>query len=206
MKLHLDISKGYHSSRVGLNMYSLPTGEYTVVFELYFPSASINHSTVQISASSSIRTVSRTSTDLFSDHSRSIIHLHKYNNTTPNHLMTDMVLKNKSGISYTQDLVILVIVYGISGFHNNVLLSVWDKNHEITNGTLNLITPDKKTKELKIQDASNDDNPITKKVFDEKTESVFYYCNNLELIMRLLLNFQQFQAEIHLYQIIHTLV
>lgn len=51
--------------------------------------------------------------------------------------MTDMVLKNKSGISYTQDLVILVIVYGISGFHNNVLLSVWDKNHEMTNGTLN---------------------------------------------------------------------
>ena len=59
---------------------------------------------------------------------------------------------------------------------------------------------------MKIQDASNDDNPITKKVFDEKTESVFYYCNNLELIMRLLLNFHQFQAEIHLYQIIHSLV
>ena len=87
MKRHLDLSKGYHSSRVGLNMYSLPTGEYTVVFEL--------------PATSSIRTVSRTSTNLFSDHSRSIIHLHKYNNTTLNHLMTDMVLKNKSGISYT---------------------------------------------------------------------------------------------------------
>ena len=83
---------------------------------------------------------------------------------------------------------------------------MWDKNHEITNGTLNFITPDKKTKELKIQDASNDDNPITKKVFDEETESVFNYCNNLELIMRLLLNFQKFQAEIHLYRIIHTLV
>ena len=60
MKLHLDLSKGYQSSRVGLNMYPLPTGEYTVVFELYFPSPSINHSTVQISATSSNRTVSRT--------------------------------------------------------------------------------------------------------------------------------------------------
>ena len=60
-----------------------------------------------------------------------------------------------------------------------------DKNHEITNGTLNFITPDKKTKELKIQDASNDDDPFLKKVFDEKTEPVFYYCNNPELIMRL---------------------
>ena len=93
MKLHLDLSKGYQSSRVGLNMYPLPTGEYTVVFELYFPLPSINHSTVQISATSSIRTVSRTSTNLFSDHSRSIIHLHKYNNITPNYLMTDMVWK-----------------------------------------------------------------------------------------------------------------
>ena len=127
MKLHLDLSKGYQSSRVGLNMYSLPTGEYTVVFELYFPSPSINYSTVRISATSSNRTVSRTSTNLCSDHSRSIIHLHKYNNTTPNYLMTDMVLKNKSGISYMQDLIILVIVYSISGFHNDVLLSVWDK-------------------------------------------------------------------------------
>ena len=30
MKLHLDLSKVYHSSQVGLNMYPLPTGEYTV--------------------------------------------------------------------------------------------------------------------------------------------------------------------------------
>ena len=35
------------------------------------------------------------------------------------------------------------------------------------------------TKELKIKDAVKDDNPITKTVFDEKTESVFYYCYNL---------------------------
>ena len=38
MKLHLDSAKGYYSSRVGLNMYELTTGEYTVVFKLYFPS------------------------------------------------------------------------------------------------------------------------------------------------------------------------
>ena len=36
------------------------------------------------------------------------------------------------------------------------------------------------TKELKIKDAVKDDNPITKTVFDEKTESVFYCCYNLE--------------------------
>ena len=61
--------------------------------------------------------------------------------------MIDMVLKNKSGIRYTQDLVIHAIVHGISGFHTNVLLSVGDKNYEIRNGTLNFITLDKMTKE-----------------------------------------------------------
>ena len=41
-------------------MYELTTGEYTVVFELYFPSASIDYSYVDISVTSSSETVSRT--------------------------------------------------------------------------------------------------------------------------------------------------
>ena len=32
MKLHLDPSKGFYSSRVGLNMYQLQASEYTVLF------------------------------------------------------------------------------------------------------------------------------------------------------------------------------
>ena len=64
MNLHLDPIKGYDTSRVGLNMYPPSTGDYTVVFKLYFPS-SINISKVQISATSSIEAVSRTSTNLF---------------------------------------------------------------------------------------------------------------------------------------------
>ena len=74
MKLHLDSSKGYYSSRVGLNMCPLTTGEYTIVFELYFPSASINRSTVQIPAISNIETVTRISTNTLSNHNRSITH------------------------------------------------------------------------------------------------------------------------------------
>ena len=66
----------FYSSRVGLNMYPLATSKYIVVFELYVPS-SIDISTVQISTASSMETVSRPSTDTFSDHSLSIIHLPK---------------------------------------------------------------------------------------------------------------------------------
>ena len=93
MKLHLDSSKGYYSSRVGLNMCPLTTGEYTIVFELYFPSASINRSTVQIPAISNTETVTRISTNTLSNHSRSITHLHKYNNVTPNYLLKNYLIR-----------------------------------------------------------------------------------------------------------------
>ena len=67
---------------------------------------------------------------MFSDHSRSILLIHKYNNLTPNYQMMDLVLKNKSGLGYAQDLVVHIVVYGISVYHivYDVPLSVWDKN------------------------------------------------------------------------------
>ena len=49
----------------------------------------------------------------------------------------DLVLKERSGGAYAQDFVIRVIVYGILGHRYDVLLSLWDKKFEITNGNLN---------------------------------------------------------------------
>ena len=84
-------------------------------------------------------------------------------------------MKKTSTVAYAQALVIRVIFYGILGYHNDGLLSVWYKKFEITYGTLNFITLVKMTEELKIQDAVNNDNPITMKVFDDKSESVYFY-------------------------------
>ena len=134
MQLLLD-SMGYYSSRLGVNMYILPNGEYSLVYELYYPN-SIDSNTVQISAVSSVETVSKVMTNVFSNYTRSIIHLHKYNNVAPNRLMIDMVLKNKAGVSYANELIIFVIVYGVSGYVNNVDTSVWDKLFEVTNNTI----------------------------------------------------------------------
>ena len=47
-------------------------------------------------------------TNVFSDHRRSIIHIHKYN-VASNRLMIDMVLNNKAGIEYTKDVTILLL-------------------------------------------------------------------------------------------------
>ena len=138
MQISLD-SRGYYSSRLGVNMYPLPTGEYSLLFELYFPN-SIDSSSVRISAVSSVETVSKVTTNVFSDHSRSIIHLHKYNNVSPNHLMIDMVLKNKAGISYANNLTIFVIVYGVSGYVNDVPTSVWDRVFEVLDNAIKFET------------------------------------------------------------------
>ena len=71
MQLVLD-SSGYYSSRLGINMYTLPNGEYSLVYELYFPN-SIDSSTVQISAVSAVETVSKVTTNVFNNHTRSTI-------------------------------------------------------------------------------------------------------------------------------------
>ena len=58
--------------------------------------------------SADISTVSKVTTNVFSDHSRGIIHIHKYNNVAPNHLMIDNVLKNKAGVDYIKDLTLFI--------------------------------------------------------------------------------------------------
>ena len=148
MQLVLD-SRGYYSSRLGINMSILPNGEYSLVYELYYPNT-IDSSTVQISAVSAVETVSKVTTNVFNNHTRSIIHLHKYNNVAPNRLMIDMVLKNKAGVSYANKLTIFVIVYGVSGYVNNVHTSVWDRLFEVTNNSIKFeATIDMDNKQIK---------------------------------------------------------
>ena len=160
MQLVLD-SSGYYSSRLGINMYTLPNGEYSLVYELYFPN-SIDSSTVQISAVSAVETVSKVTTNVFNNHTRSIIHLHKYNNVAPNRLMIDMVLKNKAGVSYANKLTIFVIVYGVSGYVNNVNTSVWDRLFEVINNVIKV----ESTIDMNKHDIKNVDNLSMNKLID----------------------------------------
>ena len=159
VQLLLD-SRGYYG-RLGVNMYILPNGEYSLVYELYYPN-SINSSTVQISAVSAIETVSKVTTNVFNNHTCSIIHLRKYNNVAPNRLMIDMVLKNKAGISYANELTIFVIVYGVSGYVNNVHTSVWDRLFEVTNNSIKF----EASIDMNKHDIKNVDNLSMNKLID----------------------------------------
>ena len=81
-------------------------------------------------------TISKVTTNVFSDHSRSITHIHKYNNVDPNRLMIDTVLKSKSGIAYANDLTIFIVIYGAKWCQNDVDTSVWDRVYELVNNTV----------------------------------------------------------------------
>ena len=182
MQLLLD-SRGYYSSRLGVNMYILPNGEYSLVYELYYPNT-IDSSTVQISAVSSVETVSKVTTNVFNNHTRSITHLHKYNNVAPNRLMIDMVLKNKAGISYVNELTIFVIVYGVSGYVNNVHTSVWDRLFEVTNNSIKFEAPidmnghniDMKNGQIKgLEDGNENNDSVNVKQLNEMESNITNY-------------------------------
>ncbi|PFX11474.1 hypothetical protein AWC38_SpisGene24778 [Stylophora pistillata] len=132
--LSLDTSKGYYSSRFGVNMYSADKAEYTVVCEMCWQSSKVDSSSVTLTATSSVETISTQRSNRFENHIVALIHMTKWSNATPNYLMFDVVIKNKSGQSYDQKLPIWVIVYGSKGYHNSIPKSVWTSWYSFESG------------------------------------------------------------------------
>ena len=76
----------------------------------------------------------KTTTKKSSDHARSISHFYKgVLNPSFDDLDIDIILQNKSGESYEADTSIFAVVYGVSGTHNDVEISIWDRVYYIEN-------------------------------------------------------------------------
>ena len=133
-----DSSIKYYSVRLSIDLISLPLGEYTLVFEMYY-SGKTNQNEVTVSATSGTLNVSRTNTNTFSDHSRSIINFHKYIFSSGyEDLDINIALKNRAGESYDPNTTIYVIVYGVTGHQNEVSTLVWDSAFALENKALKL--------------------------------------------------------------------
>ena len=133
-----DSSIKYYSVRLSIDLISLPLGEYTLVFEMYY-SGKTNQNEVTVSATSGTLNASRTNTNTFSDHSRSIINFHKYIFSSGyEDLDIDIALKNRAGESYDPNTTIYVIVYGVTGHQNEVSTLVWDSAFALENKALKL--------------------------------------------------------------------
>lgn len=135
MKLTLDSSDGYYSSRIGLNLYVLPNDEYTVCFELMWVSNKIDPNSLQINGISSIETIHNVSIKTFNTqkYARLICQFTKSQNIGHNYLYIDVTMKNKTGISYDQTLQTYFTVYGISGHQPNINPSLYDQIYYVAN-------------------------------------------------------------------------
>ena len=157
-----DTSIKYYSSRLSIDLISLPLGEYTLVFEMYY-SGKTDQNQVTVNASSGTLNVSRTNTNTFSDYSRSIINFHKYIFSSGyEDLDIDIALKNKVGESYDPNTTIYVVVYGVTGHQNDVSTLVWDSAFALENKALKL----KANIDLNEHDIINVDNLSFKSTLD----------------------------------------
>ena len=157
-----DTSIKYYSTRLSIDLISLPLGEYTLVFEMYY-SGKTDKNQVTVNATSGSLTVSRTNTNTFGDHSRSIINFHKYIFSGGyEDLDIDIALKNKAGESYDPNTTIYVIVYGVTGHQNEVSTLVWDSAFALENKALKL----KANIDMNEHDIINVDNLSFKSTLD----------------------------------------
>ena len=160
-ELKLDSSKGYYSSRFGVNMYTAAKSEYTIVCEVWWESSKIDYNLTDVTAVSSVETIRTQRSNRFSNHIRTLVHLTKWSSATPNYLMWDLVFKFKQGQAYDQKLDIWVVVYGTKGYHNDIPVEVYDRWYSLENGKLNLYP-----ETVLSNEPTTDKNPATKKYVD----------------------------------------
>ena len=108
------------AGRLGLNMFKLPEGEFTLCIE-FFPAKMTGVSVNVVSASLN---VGKQTTKKLPNYSRSIVHLHKWRISPPEYIFLDLKWQgtpwdlSKGGTK--------LIVYGIAGSHDDVPSDVFD--------------------------------------------------------------------------------
>ena len=107
-------------ARIGFNFYQLPAGAYTFVVE-YFPPTSTN---VSVDCRSTSINVNKQIFKQFPGYWKNVVQLHKYKITPPEYLMVD--IKCDGDASSPANGTGWMIVYGISGTHNDVPSIVLD--------------------------------------------------------------------------------
>ena len=118
------------AGRLGLNMYLLPEGEFTLCIE-FFPAKMTGVSVNVVSASLN---VGKQTTKKLSNYSRSIVHLHKWRISPPEYIYLDLKWQGT-----TQDLSkegAKLIVYGIAGSHDDVPSDVFDAPFAFEGGAM----------------------------------------------------------------------
>ena len=119
-----------YNARIGFNFNPVPTGAYTYVVE-YFPPFLID---VSVDCRSTPLNVNKQIFKKFPTYVKNIVQIHKWQMATPDYLMID--LKSKGGPATPTRGDGRLIVYGITGTHNDVSSSVLDTPYVVENGKM----------------------------------------------------------------------
>ena len=167
-----------YNGRLSIDLRYLPTGTYTMVFEMkFFPQ--IDHDKVSVNATSSslnqVSTKTRVIKFDYGYYSRSIINFQKlFTNPGIDDLDIDLHLSLKDTVSPKPDKTsINVIVYGVKGTHSDIPIQTWDKLYDINNGTLEFEIPMNMNGKAitNLKDPVNDQDAVTKKYVKSVSDS-----------------------------------
>ena len=102
---------------MGFNLYPLPLGTYTIIFEYYFP----ENTNIQLSCQSTTAYVHKQIQKDFTDYSKLLVQINNNSKTTPDYLFFTIhgtaVVSNPEGY---------IIVYGVKDWSDSVDSSVYD--------------------------------------------------------------------------------
>ena len=134
MNLLLDTSKGYYSSRIGVNLYPLSNDDYTLCFELMWPSSDVE--SIFLNGVSSVETVHNVKKKtLFSrKYSRLICQFTKSQNAYNNYLFIDIEIKLNAGVSYPSKFQTYFVIYGVVSLQSDINPGLYDALYFIENG------------------------------------------------------------------------
>ena len=160
-KIDYDSSEGdgEYSTRLSIDLIYLPTGSYTMVYEMYIDDGLIVD---QIDASSGTLKVENINSKIDGTHTRSIIHFVKYSLSSGfDDLDIDIKLEGKNDPQTT----IYVVVYGVGGYVNDVSVRLWDRFYFYDNSSLKYEVPiDMNNKKIiNVADGFDDGDAANKK-------------------------------------------
>ena len=113
-------------SRIGLNLYSLPLGYYTIIIE-YMPPEMTN---VIVTVQGTTINIASQTTKTFDNYTKTLIKFHNWRKSTPDYLFIN--LHGKTTSSTTGHL----IVYGVKGYVSSVEPKVYDTAFVVENGKM----------------------------------------------------------------------
>ena len=115
--LQKDVGTNDYRSRMGFNLYPLPLGTYTIIFEYYFP----ENTNIQLSCQSTTAYVHKQIQKDFTDYSKLLVQINNNSKTTPDYIFFTIhgtaVVSNPEGY---------IIVYGVKDWSDGVDSSVYD--------------------------------------------------------------------------------